>query len=106
MADMILKVKPDVLSAKASEMTVQKNTIVSIMEQCKNEINSLQTSWKSDASNEYQIKFRNVYGDIDNLIKLVDSYIKTINELANIYESAERKATSASEGLPVDGIFK
>lgn len=106
MADMILKVQPDVLISKASEMSNQKNTITSIMEQCKTEINSLQAVWKSEAANEYQTKFKGVYDDIDNMVMIIDSYIKTVNELANIYEQAEKKATAASEGLPTEGVFK
>lgn len=106
MADMILKVQPNVLIAKAAEMATQKNTISSIMDQCKTEINSLQAAWKSEASNEFQVKFKGVYDDIDNMTMIIDSYIKTVNDLANIYEQAEKKATAASEGLPTDGVFK
>ncbi|WP_020225050.1 WXG100 family type VII secretion target [Holdemania massiliensis] len=106
MTDMILKVQPNVLISKASEMATQKNTIISIMEQCKTEINSLQAGWKSQASDEFQIKFKGVYDDIDNMAAIIDSYIKTVNELANIYEQAEKRATAAAEGLPTDGVFK
>lgn len=106
MADLILKVQPNVLISKASEMATQKNTISSIMEQCKNEINSLQAAWKSEAADAYRAKFNGVYDDIDNMILIVDSYIKTVNDLANIYEQAEKKAATASEGLPTDGVFK
>lgn len=105
MADIILKVTPTELLAKASEMASQKQQLSSIMESCKTEIKSLQGAWKSEAAEQFQNKFNQVYNDIDNMLAIVEAYITTINETASIYERSETTAKSDSESLPTEGVF-
>jgi WXG100 family type VII secretion target len=106
MDSITLNVKPEVLTAKAGELNSEKTTIVSIMEQAKTEITSLTGTWKSEASDEYQNRFKQIYDDIDNMLAIVTEYISDLNESANIYSTAEQAAKSAAEGQPTDGVFK
>jgi len=104
--DIILNVQPDVLVAKAGELSNEKTSVMGLMDQAKTEVNSLTGVWKSAASDEYQSRFKQIYDDIDNMLAIVSEYISDLNESANIYSTAERAATEAAEGLPIDGVFR
>ena len=104
--DITLNVQPDVLIAKAGELSTEKTNAMSLMDQAKTEITSLVGVWKSAASDEYQGRFKQIYDDIDNMVAIVTEHISDLNEAANIYLTAEKAATAAAEGLPTDGVFK
>ncbi len=101
-----LRVQPDVLRAKAEELSAERTNVTNLMEQAKVEISSLSTSWKSEASEQFQNKFKQVYDDIDNLIAIMSEHINDITEIATIYSSAEKSAQSAGDSLPTDGVFR
>lgn len=104
--DITLKVQPDVLIAKAGELGNEKSAIMSLMDQAKSDITSLTGVWKSEASDEYQGRFKQVYDDIDNMLAIVSEHISDLNEAASVYSTAEKAAKSAAEGLPTDGVFR
>ncbi|UNC91122.1 WXG100 family type VII secretion target [Candidatus Contubernalis alkaliaceticus] len=104
--DITLKVQPDVLIAKAGELSTEKTTIMGLMDQTKSNINSLAGVWKSQASDEYQGRFKQIYNDIDNMLAIVSEYISDLNEIASVYSTAEKNAKSEAEGLPTDGVFR
>jgi WXG100 family type VII secretion target len=106
MADITLRVSPDVLNAKADEMNGQKTTILQIMEQAKQEITSLTGTWRSAAADEFQNRFRQIYDDIDNMLAVASEHISDIKEAAQIYTTAEQAAKLAAEGLPTDGVMR
>ena len=104
--NIILKVQPEVLLSKSGELSNEKTSIMGLMDQAKTEINSLTGIWKSEASDEYQNRFKQIYDDIDNMLAIVSEYISDLNESADIYSVAEKAARSAAEGLPTDGVFR
>ncbi len=104
--DITLKVQPDVLIAKAGELSTEKTTIMGLMDQTKSHITSLAGVWKSQASDEYQGRFKQIYNDIDNMLAIVSEYISDLNEIAGVYSTAEKNAKSEAEGLPTDGVFR
>ncbi|MHC1734647.1 MAG: WXG100 family type VII secretion target [Erysipelotrichaceae bacterium] len=101
-----LKVQPEILTSKASEINAEKTAITGIMEQVKGEMNSLVGSWKSSSSDEYQAKFKQLYNDMENVFVILTEYINDLNEAASVYSAAESSAKAIIEGLPVDGVFK
>jgi WXG100 family type VII secretion target len=102
--DITLNVKPDVLVAKAGEITGEKGTIQSLMEEAKSNITSLTGSWKSEAAEEFQNRFKQLYDDIDAVLAILAEYISDLTEAADLYRNAETAAKSVAEGLPTDGI--
>ena len=104
--DITLRVDPNVLSAKADEMNGQKTTIMQIMDQAKTEITSLTGTWISEASDEFQNRFKQIYDDIDNMLAITSEHISDIKEAAQIYTQAESAARTAAEGLPTDGVMR
>jgi WXG100 family type VII secretion target len=104
--DITLKVQPDVLIAKAGDLSREKTTITGLMNQAKDEITSLRDAWKSPAADEYQGRFNQIYDDIDNMFAIIAEHISDLNEAANIYTTAEKSAKTVAEGLPTDGVFR
>ena len=104
--DINLKVQPQVLSAKAGEMSSEKNIITGLMDEAKAAMASLTNVWKSEASDEYQSRFKQAYNDLDAVLNTVDVYVKDLNNAAGIYSEAEKSAKSVTAGLPTDKVFK
>lgn len=104
--DIYLKVEPQVMISKAGEMSGEKSNILSYMEQTKNYIISLAGTWKSEASDVFQKQFKQTYADIDNVIAVITEYIEDLNDSASLYINAENAAKNASEGLPVNAVFR
>ena len=104
--DIILKVQPDVLVSKSGELSAEKAAVIGLMDEAKAEITSLAGIWKSEASDEYQSRFKQVYDDIDNMLAIVSEYIGDLSEAASVYSTAEKAAKAAAEGLPTDGVFR
>ena len=106
MESITLNVSPDVLTAKAGELTNEKTTVNDLLEEAKTEINSLTGVWISKAATEFQKRFKQIYGDIDNILAIISEYISNLTEAANIYSTAESAAGSVVEGLPTSGVFQ
>ena len=105
MADIILKVEPQQIISKASEFQTCRGNISNLMDEVKNNINSIKDGFDSEAGQTFLTKFNNCYDDINNMLAIMDSYIKSLNDVANIMTNAEKSAASVAEALPVDGVF-
>ena len=106
MENITLSVRPEVLMAKASELDAEKGTVSAIMEEAKSKMASLTGVWRSSASDEYQLRFRQVHSDIDGMLATITEYVRNLMESAGLYSTMERSATDVSQGLPTSGIFK
>lgn len=104
--DITLKVQPEVLTTKADEIAVEKNTIVGLMDQVKSEIGSLAGTWTSNASEEFQAKFKQLYDDMDNVFVILTEYINDLKQAAEVYVEGEQKVRNVVDSLPIDGVFK
>lgn len=104
--DISLKVQPEVLTTKADEIAVEKNAIVSVMDQVKADISSLTGTWSSAAADEYQAKFRQLYDDMDNVFVILTEYINDLKQAAQVYVEGEQRVRAVVDTLPVDGVFK
>ena len=102
-----LNVTPETLTAKAGEMETQRTTLASLLEEAKNDVNSLvsQEIWVSEASSTYQSKFNASYEELTEILKVVQEYTADLNQAAEFYLEGERTAESAADGLPTSGIF-
>jgi uncharacterized protein YukE len=87
-------------------MSSEKTTIMGLMDQAKNYVASLTGVWKSEASDEYQGRFKQIYDDIDNMLAIISEYISDLIDAAQLYTTAEKAAKTATEGLPTDGVFR
>ena len=106
MDNIVLKVQPQVLMAKAAEISNEKDLIIRLLDQAKTEIGALSDLWISEASMEYQKRFRLLCNDVEHILVFITGYISDLNEVAGIYSGAERVANTKAEGLPTEGIFR
>jgi WXG100 family type VII secretion target len=105
MESITLNVKPQVLVAKAGELSAEKSTVNGLMEEAKAKMAALTGTWRSAASDEYQTRFRQVHSDIEGMLAVMSEYIHNLTEAANLYTAGEQAATSTTQGLPTSGIF-
>ena len=103
--DITLRVQPDVLIAKAGELSSEKTAVMGLMDQAKSSITSLTGTWKSEASDTYQGKFKQIYKDIDNMLAIIATYADSLTRAANEYKAGEAGAKTVAEGLPTSGVF-
>ena len=105
MESITLNVSPEVLFAKANELDAEKALVGSIMEEAKSKMASLTGVWQSSASDEYQIRFRQVHSEIDSMLATITEYVRSLTETAGLYTDAERAAANAAQELPTSGVF-
>ena len=105
MESITLSVRPEVLLAKANELDAEKRFVSVIMEEAISKMASLTGVWQSSASDEYQIRFRQVHSDIDGMLAKVTEYVRSLTEMAGLYSDTERAATNTSQELPTSGVF-
>jgi len=105
MESIALNVRPEVLLAKANELNAEKRIVSAIMEEAISKMASLTGVWQSSASDEYQIRFRQVHSDIDGMLAAITEYVRSLTEMAGLYSDAERAVSNASQELPTSGVF-
>lgn len=101
-----LKVTPQVLVAKSSELSAEKNQISAIMEEAKMKMAGLTGTWQSQASDEFQSRFRQIHGDIDEMLNAVAEYVKDLSEAGAVYERAEQAVKTTVQSTQLGGVFK
>jgi len=105
MENMTLRVRPQVLMAKANELTSERNSLSSMMEDVKGKLASLTGTWQSVASDEFQARFRQVHNDIEGMLAVVAEYAKDLNDAAVVYERAEQTVKSTVQTTSTGGVF-
>ena len=106
MENITLTVRPEMILATANEMDTEKVLVSAIMEEAKAKIASLTGVWQSSASDEFQLRFRQVYSDIDGMLATISQYVRGLTETADLYSHAEQAATITSQELPTSGVFR
>jgi len=106
MENITLTVRPEMLLATANEMNKEKTLVSALMEEAKAKIVSLTGVWQSSASDEFQLRFRQVYSDIDAMLATISEYVHGLTETAGLYSNAEQAATITSQELPTSGVFR
>lgn len=87
--DMKLKVDPRVLTAKAGEIETEGGKMSGFLEKIKTDVFSLAQLWISDASDEYQNRFKSLYSDNEKILNLVKSHASNLKEVSEIYTTVE-----------------
>ena len=97
-----LKVDAQVVLGKSSEMKNIRNTLSGIMQQLKDRIQALTSSWESEASTAYQTQFNKIHKDIEEMLHIVDEYTRDLDEIAQNYITTEQRVIQLSSALPGD----
>jgi len=95
-----LRVEPDVLISKSSEMANIRSQTSSIMEEIKSQMASLTGAWEGEAASAFQAQFNKTHADIESMLKIVDEYSADLSDIGQTYKTAEAKVSEASSALP------
>lgn len=105
MADLILKVTPEEVRAKASDIDSQKTFMTTYLSDMQGKINQLQDAWNSPSGQEYYNKFTTLAKQIEAALDDLAQHVTNLNEAASKYEEAENQQKSLVEGLSTEGVF-
>lgn len=100
----ILKVTPEQLISTASEFSSKAGTINSLTGEMTSKVSALASAWEGEAATAYITKFNGLQDDIEKMVAMVQEHSKDLNDMAEVYSSAEKQNVSDFEGLSADVI--
>ncbi len=98
MAD-IIRVTPDKLISTANQFDALNNEIRNITSTMLQQIRALGSGWTGEASNAYLTRFQNHETDMAKMYKMISTYCRNLNEMAQIYSQAETRNVESAQGL-------
>ncbi len=104
MAGIQLKVSPDVMKAKAQEITGQISSISKSWQEMCNIINKSKGYWEGDAGDYHRKAFDENKSDVEELLKRLKEHPGDLLTMAGIYTQAEAEAQALASSLPEDII--
>jgi len=90
----------------ASALQRERNNLSADLTGMKTKATGMKAYWKSKSADEYQKKAAELDLQGQELIKVLDEFIRKLQQASGIYEAAEATATRAAEGLPTDGVYR
>lgn len=87
MAD--IKITFEEVKSKATQMRTQNDTLTSLLDDIKSQINGLSSSWTSDASDTIREKITALTPVITTYNEVIESYASFLDLTAETYKTAE-----------------
>lgn len=98
-----IKVSPQKLIATAGEFSKEGSNMTSLVSEMINIVSSMNSTWEGDASMAYITKFKSLEGDLQVLNRMIQEHVRDLEEMANLYSTAEQSnaddATSLASGV-------
>ena len=101
----ILKVTPQELISTASEFSAKASVVSSLTTEMTERASSLNSTWEGEAASTYLAKFNGLQDDIQRMIRMVQEHVSDLQEMAQIYASAEQSNVTEFESLSSDVII-
>ena len=98
----ILKVTPDLLSAKAGEFESSRSQIMTMISDMQSKVAAMKSSWEGTAADSFQSKFAMLNDDIEYLNSIIIEHVKDLNDLAAQYAQLDPSIESVVSALPTD----
>ena len=105
MAGIQLKVTPEVLKAKAQEITTQINKVQSDWNKVSTLVENSKSYWEGEASEVHRRLKKELDDDVERIIKRLKEHPQDLLKMADIYLDADRQVTLAISSLPDDVII-
>lgn len=105
MADLILKVTPQDVEAKSSEITTKKSEMEEIMGEMETMVKTLSSSWNSTSGDEYVEKYYNVTREIQDSLANLQRHTDHLNQAAQAYTELEQEQLNKVNSLSANDIF-
>ncbi len=102
---LILKVTPEEVRTKASEIDSQRTFMSTYLSDMQAKINQLQDAWNSPSGQEYYSKFTSLVASIEASLDLLAKHVANLNEVASKYDDAESRQKAMVEELSTENIF-
>lgn len=99
-----LRVSPEVLQAKAGEITSKISALQNLCDELFNKVDRSSSYWKGDASDTFRKNFKKKKSDVEKMIKAVKSYADDLNSIASVYTGVEKINVQIAEALASDII--
>ena len=94
-----IKVSPEKLTATAGEFSTEGSNMSSLVSEMINIVTSMNSTWEGDASMAYITKFNSLESDLQVLNRMIQEHVNDLEELANLYRTAEPSNADAAASL-------
>lgn len=105
MADLILKVTPDEVSTKASQIENRRGIMEGLLQTMGGFVQQLAESWNSDSGKLYLEKYEAVKREITDSLNNLAEHVSHLNSAAQTYSSLEQEQTQKVNALADNDIF-
>lgn len=95
----IIKVSPEKLIATADEFGKEGFIMSGLVNQMINIVSSMSSTWEGEASTAYINKFKNLECDIQVLNRMIQEHVGDLEQMSNLYSSAERSNSDDAASL-------
>ena len=99
-----LRVTPEELARTSAEFGSKATTVQGITNNMLQLVKGLSSAWRGDANTAYTNKFNGLEDDMNRLYKMIDEHSKDLQEMSNMYRTAEEANVEESNSLPADAI--
>ena len=103
--DVILRVSPEVMYAKAQEAETQLNAMKRSFETMQNMALNSSSYWQGEAGDTHRTTYEACQKKAENIFKRLKEHVDDLRLMAAGYESAEKAAANVVETLSSDVIF-
>ncbi len=98
-----LKIETKAFVAAAEEIGTASTQIAQGLDNYIREINSLRSSWQGSSSDRVRAMSASIKTSGEALLKNMENYRLTLNELAGIYDQSEKAAVESGKSLTFNG---
>ena len=105
MADLILKVTPEQVSEKATQITNKRSEMDGLMSEMEGYVKTLSSSWNSTSGEEYVEKYYNVRREINDSLANLQTHVDHLNHAAQTYTELEQEQLGKVDALSANDIF-
>lgn len=99
-----IRVTPEKLISTSQEFSTHGSTIASITTEMLNIVASLSSVWEGEAGTTYMTKFKGLETDIQTMNRMIQEHVNDLQQMANIYNTAEQSNTDDAASL-IAGII-
>lgn len=98
-------VTPEQLESTASEFSSIMTQVQNLANSMTDQVTGLSAKWQGDASQAYVNKFNQLNDDIAKMANMINEHVTDLNEMANVYRTAEQANEELSNSLAGDVIL-
>lgn len=99
-----LRTTPEKLISTSSQFQQCDSTVNSLTQNMMDIVGQLSSTWAGEAATEYYNKLKGLQGDVQKLHKMIQEHTTDLQDMAKIYQDAEKDAQQTSSALKTNEI--